>query len=251
MDNTHRFLSVLGLAASFATASCVASTADTDGDNEGSLGEAELALSTYSFFPAKTGDYAGSYWNNPNTVGANSFYDFTNEGGDCTNFANQAILAGLANSIDKLTVYNARLNWQDKQDSTNDWWYSSPNSRATPEWAGANGLFTYLKKQAAHPANQYPSWAGLMVTYVSSGASVPAAATLQKGDVISLSTGGIAYHSVVVAQVGASASTTYIAYRSAACDNNSCPANKVSMATYGAGHPGITWNVFRINGFRK
>ena len=56
------------------------------------------------------------------------FYDFSNIGGDCTNFASQCILAG-----------GARMNYT----PIYGWYYNSVNSRS-PSWTGVNELFRFL-----------------------------------------------------------------------------------------------------------
>jgi hypothetical protein len=134
------------LAVTIAVASgCVVGTDGTATWEEDDTIKTSEALT--SFNGSLAGAYASAYYNNPNT----HFTDYTSLGGDCTNFVSQSILAGLVQSTNKTTVYNARTTYQDKANSFNDWWYTSDALRATPEWAGANGLFAYLTTQAAHP----------------------------------------------------------------------------------------------------
>ena len=219
---------------------------ETSDDNDGALGEAESQLTVYSYSGSKAGDYAATHWSDPSRN--TNFLDYTASGGDCTNFANQAILAGLCGFTDNLTVFKARLTYTDKG-NINDWWYTdgTAQGRATPEWTGANGLFTYLKWQAAHP-----TYAGIRVSSVYSG-SQPSAAQIAKGDILSLSKNGTATHSMVVTASGATLSQVNVAYRSGICENNSCPATATTLQNYINTHilTGWSWNVFHVTGFAK
>jgi len=57
-----------------------------------------------------------------------AFYDFSNLGGDCTNFASQCIYAG-ANVMNYTPLYG--------------WFYVNLNSR-TPSWTGVEFLYNFL-----------------------------------------------------------------------------------------------------------
>ncbi|MDD6483969.1 MAG: amidase domain-containing protein [Clostridiales bacterium] len=61
------------------------------------------------------------------------FFDFTNLGGDCTNFASQCLLAG-----------GAVMNYT----PTYGWYYISVNNRA-PAWTGVNELYRFLTTNTA------------------------------------------------------------------------------------------------------
>lgn len=63
-----------------------------------------------------------AFGRNPN------FYDFSDLGGDCTNFASQCILAGA-----KIMNFTPTFGW----------FYISPNDR-TPSWTGVNELYRFL-----------------------------------------------------------------------------------------------------------
>lgn len=83
-----------------------------------------LAYSTYNFNRSKMTDYAIKYAYNYNP----NYGDFTNYGGDCTNFVSQIIRAGNA-PLDESGSYK--------------WYYRSMSNRA-PAWSSANRLFNYL-----------------------------------------------------------------------------------------------------------
>ena len=57
-----------------------------------------------------------------------AYFDFSNLGGDCTNFASQVLFAG----------YN-EMNYR----PVLGWYYNSPNDR-TPSWTGVNELYNFL-----------------------------------------------------------------------------------------------------------
>lgn len=57
-----------------------------------------------------------------------NFYDYSNLGGDCTNFASQVLLAG-----------GASMNYQPDL----GWYYIDPN-RKSPSWTGVDFLYNFL-----------------------------------------------------------------------------------------------------------
>lgn len=81
-------------------------------------------LRAYDFNRTAMREYAFKHYNNPNKA----FYDFTNLGGDCTNFTSQVIHAGGA-PMDSEGKYQ--------------WYYYSLNNRS-PSWTGVMFLYDYL-----------------------------------------------------------------------------------------------------------
>jgi hypothetical protein len=69
-------------------------------------------------------DYALKWALNPNP----QFYDYTSLGGDCTNFASQALWAG-----------GSLMNY----DPQSGWYYIDPN-RKSSSWTGVNFLYDFL-----------------------------------------------------------------------------------------------------------
>lgn len=195
----------------------------------------EFPLIDVGFAGTYAASYASNWYANPNTY----FADFSDPtyGGDCANFASQSILAGLASSASKRTVYNARLTYQDNAYAPNDWWYTSSASRAMPEWAGANGLFNYLRTQVANP-----SYDGLKVSRVQYGGA-PNASQFRLGDIVSLVSGGVAFHTMVVVRTGTNA-TAEVAYR----NGGGLPPRKRTVARVAQDYP-TGWYVFRVTGF--
>lgn len=225
--------------------SCLASLSGCERRDRGGAVEAAeedgRILVFHAYDGEIAGDYASLHWSNPNPY----FTDYTGDGGDCANFASQSMLAGFAGSTADRAVFTARTRFRDDRYPSHDWWYSrgGGSGKATPEWAGANGLFTYLRGQAAHP-----EWAGIVADYVYSGSSPPAEA-IAKGDVFSLSSEGEAYHTMIVVRAGASLSDVVVAYRSGICAGNSCPERQRTVQDYIDAHGEITWNLFHITGF--
>lgn len=98
---------------------------------EGNISKSEtqdgevLLSSTYNRVAAR--DYADQYWTNYN----NKYMDFTNLGGDCTNYVSQAMRAG-----------GAPDDFSGTQGS--QWWYDLSTHQYTPSWTSVNQLYEYL-----------------------------------------------------------------------------------------------------------
>ncbi len=101
-----------------------------------------------------------------------AYYDFSNLGGDCTNFASQVLYAG-----------SGVMNYT----PTFGWFYISTNNR-TPSWTGVNQLYNFLA------GNRGPGPQGELSTL----------SQIQPGDIIQLNFGYSSDfdHSPVVIEVG-------------------------------------------------
>lgn len=84
----------------------------------------EVSLRNFSYNGEKAVEYAHRWAFGRNPM----YYDFENIGGDCTNFASQAIYAG--SGIMNYTPIHG-------------WYYSSSYDRA-PAWTGVNFLYNFL-----------------------------------------------------------------------------------------------------------
>jgi hypothetical protein len=107
------------------------------------------------------------------------FYDFSDIGGDCTNFASQVLLAGSG-----IMNYTPILGW----------YYISLNNRA-PAWTGVNELYRFLTTNGG---------AGPKAEEVS-------LYDIEPGDIIQLSFNGRDFaHSPVVVETGAHTPSTVL-----------------------------------------
>lgn len=113
--------------------------------------------------PAMVARYAKENWNRKygSAAGQNPFcsYASLNPGGDCTNFASQAVMAGLVGSSDPATVLSKRRSFQaDRYSNGTRWYYESCGDKA-PAWSGAHALYQYA-------AGNKASYKGLHFTLV-------------------------------------------------------------------------------------
>jgi hypothetical protein len=98
------------------------------------------------------GDIAADYAYEYGKKKTYPFYDFTNiGGGDCTNFASQAILAGLTGVTDPTDLKPLRLKYlADRGHGYNlAWYYYSVNDRGSA-FTGADWLYKYAKSNKTH-----------------------------------------------------------------------------------------------------
>lgn len=125
------------------------------------------------------------------------YFDFTELGGDCTNFASQVIFAG-----SKVMNYTPTFGW----------YYISINKRA-PAWTGVEYLYNFLTTNKgagpfAHKVN---------VSEVS------------PGDIVQISFNGITYkHSPVIVKVGENPSINNILVTTHTDDSDNRPLNTYS-----------------------
>ncbi|MEZ4302536.1 MAG: amidase domain-containing protein [Polyangiaceae bacterium] len=219
---------------------------DESADEE-NVDVAHSALTVTSYEGHYAATYAWAWKNDKNAL----FVDATNwnygqwSGGDCTNFANQAILAGLKKSWQKSDVFNATATFKDQVDPNNWWWYNgttNPHTMAEPQWRGANGLYVYLSTQALHP-----TWAGIRLKHVViNGSKSTAAANMKLGNVVIWTMGGSGYHSMIVSAVSSDPNWHELSYRNGP---GYSPASKLVKDLNPAA--GTKWNVFNITGFAK
>lgn len=76
-----------------------------------------------------------------------SDYGYLKDGGNCTNFASQVIMAGLSKTSDINTIFNSRYEYKADMGaslSAKKWYFISDGSRGDA-WAGANNLYEYAK----------------------------------------------------------------------------------------------------------
>lgn len=137
------------------------------------------------------------------------FFDFSDLGGDCTNFASQCIFAG-AQIMNRTPIYG--------------WYYISVNNRA-PAWTGVNELYRFLvNNKGAGPQ----------------GRVVPLS-VIENGDIIQLDFNGdgIFGHSPVVVDKGLGTPDTI----EVAAHSNDCDCRQLSTYNYSALRPIHIYNV--------
>ncbi len=101
------------------------------------------------------------------------FVDFTGQGGDCTNFVSQCLLAG-----------SCTMDYSDPF----GWYYISTNERA-PAWSGVEFFYDYLTGSGDFPSNDARS--GPFGQEVRMRQA-------REGDVIQLAHGGDYYHTLII-----------------------------------------------------
>ncbi len=89
------------------------------------------------------------------------FNDYTNNGGNCTNFVNQAILAGLIGSTSPKKLYDTRSSYYADYYGYSPYrWYFAGKNNSSSSWRGATALETYAIK------NKNPSYKGLHFKFI-------------------------------------------------------------------------------------
>jgi hypothetical protein len=127
-----------------------------------------------------------------------AYYDFSNVGGDCTNFVSQCLLAGGA-----------------PMDYTKDlgWYYSSAGNRA-PAWSGVTFLFNYLTR---------PKTRGLI------GRVIPME-EIEPGDVVQMSFGNNYFtHTQLVVEVVYPASLATVLIATHTIDSDYRPVSSYEL----------------------
>ena len=128
------------------------------------------------------------------------FYDFSEIGGDCTNFISQCIYAGCR--VMNYTLYTG-------------WYFNSLDSRS-PSWTGVEYLYTFLTTNSAR--GPY-------------GREIPLQFA-QAGDVVQLNLTGSRYdHSLFVVQAGRIASPANILIATHTEDSNNRPLSTYNYAS--------------------
>lgn len=173
----------------------------------------DIAAYTYSGTAAAA--FATAHWNMITNI--TNYYDFTNWGGDCTNFTSRCLREG---------------GWK----QTNNWFYKSSGAsgnnmvtyKRSPSWAGANAFYQFINNSGQYGGvngnnRVTPKFANILVPL----ATAPAAQwttfyntikVLKKGDILELGNGGspaIIGHNMIVTKVLPTAPFILLAYRNA------------------------------------
>ena len=109
------------------------------------------------------------------------FYDFSNKGGDCTNFASQAILAGMVGITEPTDLKPKRLNYLADQNSRYLRWFyvSYTNHKYGSSWTGADWMYKYVKANKS-------SYKGLHFAFITEDSPTKALkiSAIKRGDII-------------------------------------------------------------------
>ena len=149
--------------------------------------EVETRSTSYNRTAAK--NYAHAYWNSPNT---SAWCDYTNNGGDCTNFVSQCLYAG--GWTKQNGSYCSNSVWY--HNGAGYCWNTSTVKNYSCSWTQANNMYGYLSNskrvyQASYPLSYY-----------------------QIGDVVQLLSGSNAFHTMLITKKEGT-STLYVTYRTA------------------------------------
>lgn len=143
-----------------------------------------LADSYRQYYVSYAVDYAERYYDEPyGSSGSNNrFHDYgyLANGGNCTNFVSQAIMAGLVRSTSSSTVFSSRYDYDiDASSGSYYRWYFRSDGDKGPAFTGAHKLHEYAKYNYSH-------YKGLHFAYVTHSTPTDSldCAPIQVGDVV-------------------------------------------------------------------
>jgi len=155
------------------------------------------------------------------------FPDYTTLGGNCTNFANQAIMAGLVGTTSPATVYNNRLEYDtDYYGSGPNYWYYISKTLVSSSWKGAGELYYYAIN------NNNSTYRGLHFDFITKDSPTEALnfSQIRLGDVIFADWDGNndVDHTMIVTYKSANTySGTYVTYQSS---EGTTPKRNISLS---------------------
>jgi len=143
------------------------------------------------------GDTSADYAYEFGKKSTSPFYDFKDLGGDCTNFASQAILAGMTGITEPSDLKPKRYSYLADQNYNNlAWYYKTSNNRGSA-WTGADWMFKYAKSNKN-------SYKGLHFDFITKDSSTVALKInlVKKGDIIfaDWENDGVIDHTMIVTQ---------------------------------------------------
>ena len=175
----------------------------------------ERSSATYTYSANVAATWASAHWNNITNV--SNYYDFTNLGGDCTNFTSRSLREG---------------GWK----QTNYWFYKSAGVsgnnmylyKRSPSYTSANLFYQFISNTGqytgANGNNRVtPKFANLVVpqawdSQATWNAFYAIVKTVQKGDIVELGNGlspATISHNMIVTKVQTTAPYIFVAYRNA------------------------------------
>lgn len=134
------------------------------------------ALNTTTYDGSGASTYALNHALNYNA----DYADFTDYGGDCTNFVSQCIYEGGGLPMHYGTSY------------TNTCWYYRTSTNRSSSWTGVDELYDYIFGSSSKINANKSNWSS--VSY---------------GDIIQLTSGGEGYHSLIISGIQYSSSGRY------------------------------------------
>jgi hypothetical protein len=175
----------------------------------------EKSVVAYTYSPNTAATWATAHWNMITNV--SNYYDFTNLGGDCTNFTSRSLREG---------------GWK----QTNYWFYKSAGAsgnnmalyKRSPSYTGANAFYQFISNTGqyagANGNNRVtPKFANLLVPQA--GASQAAwnafyttVKTVKRGDIVELGNGlspATIGHNMIVTKTQSTPPYVFVAYRNA------------------------------------
>lgn len=172
-------------------------------------------IAAYNYSGAAAAAYATAHWNMITNI--SNYYNYTNSGGDCTNFTSRCLREG---------------GWK----QTNNWFYkangASGNNMVTykrsPSWAGANAFHQFISNFGQYGGvngnnRVTPKFANILVPVATASAAqwttfYNKIKVLKKGDILQLGNGGspaVIGHNMIVTKVTNTAPYIFLAYRNA------------------------------------
>ena len=155
----------------------------------------------------------------------NYFKVFEDYGGDCTNFVNQAILAGFVGSSTVSTVYSKFAYYQIDVGAHYQWYYSH-NNDPSHAWKGANAFLQYVIN------NSNQNFNGLHLDEITKDSKDKSLefGKIRLGDVIfaDWKGNGTVDHTMIVTTEGSSYSTLRVTYRNA---TDYSPQKNIALST--------------------
>lgn len=121
-----------------------------------------VEAATKNYNANSAANYAKSFYNTPynSTNGGNPFTNFVNlNGGNCTNFVSQALIAGLTGKNNPKDVFAERVNFTADKSALYLSWYFLSNTDRGPAWTGASKLYEYARSNRS-------SYKGLHFSFV-------------------------------------------------------------------------------------
>ncbi len=159
----------------------------------------DLMVSVRSYNGTTAAQWAKDHWNN---IPSSGYYDYTNFGGDCTNFESHC------NKHGGWVQVNA-WHWISNGTSCD---YNMTTCQRSPSWTGANQFHSYLT--GSGNSRVISKFSGLVLPWYSwSTSQLNTVKVLIKGDIAQLATSGTYHHSMIVTSKTSGSPYIFLTYR--------------------------------------